>query len=64
MTESKKKMGRPIVPENEYKQVVSIRLSAEEKAQYEKEAEKQGISMSEFTRKALQFFNKSGNILK
>lgn len=47
-------MGRPKIPKDQAKgRLLSVRFTADEMRSLEKEAEKQGISLSEFTRKTL-----------
>jgi len=53
MKPKKRKAGRPALPKNKVKNVVAIRLSAEERLQAENVAKKHGVSLSEWIRTLL-----------
>jgi hypothetical protein len=60
----KKRMGRPRLSKDQAKDsYLSVRFTADEIRRLEKEAERQGISLSEFTRKSLLSAVKETTIL-
>lgn len=49
----KKKMGRPKLPKGETKKIFSLRLDKHERKKIEEAAEKEGIAVTKWARKAL-----------
>jgi len=54
MKEKKRKVGRPKLPKGQIKNVIAIRLSDSEKAEYERRAAERGLRLSDWIRQALQ----------
>jgi hypothetical protein len=54
MKEKKRKVGRPKLPKGMVKNVVAIRLSAAERDEYEKRAERAGLHLSDWIRQSLE----------
>jgi hypothetical protein len=54
MEEKKRKVGRPKLPKGEVRNVIAIRLTGAEKRDYEKRATHEGLSLSDWIRRALQ----------
>jgi len=51
----KRRLGRPTLPEDQLKQnVIALRLTREERQEYEKKAEEKGMFLSEWIRQALR----------
>jgi hypothetical protein len=50
----KRKVGRPSLPKGEVKEVTPIRFPKDEKATFEKAAQKAGLSFSEWVRQSLR----------
>lgn len=50
----KRKAGRPTLPKKEVKKVTPIRFPDNEKAAFEKAAQKAGLSFSEWVRQSLR----------
>ena len=61
---SKKTRGRPFLPSGQAKETtVSLRLKAEERALFQTAADKEGIKLSEWIRKALKSISQGAKIL-
>jgi len=54
MKPKKRKAGRPALPKDQVKNVVAIRLSQTERAEYEKRASQAGMKLSDWIRQTLQ----------
>ena len=54
MPTKKRKAGRPSLPKGEVKKVTPIRLQDNERAMFERAAEKAGLSLSEWIRQTLR----------
>jgi hypothetical protein len=54
MPTKKRKVGRPPLPKGEVKKVTPVRLPDNERALFERAAEKAGLSLSEWMRQTLR----------
>jgi predicted HicB family RNase H-like nuclease len=55
MATKKKKMGRPSIPKRQYRGIITtVRLKPEERQVFEQEAEKEGLTLSEWIRQTLK----------
>jgi hypothetical protein len=52
MRSRKPKVGRPKLPKGQVKEVVAIRLTPDERSQFEAQAKHEGISLSDWIRRA------------
>jgi hypothetical protein len=54
MPAKKRSVGRPSLPKGEVKKVTPIRFADDERATFEKAAQKAGLSLSEWIRQSLR----------
>jgi len=52
MKEKKRKVGRPKLPKGQVKEVIAIRLTPVEGSQFEAQAKHEGVSLSDWIRRA------------